>query len=46
MNLNKHYEFFNPMSVTDEIHIIGCGAIGSTIAEMYYAATRTRTEML
>ena len=34
MNLNKHFEFFNPMTVTDEVHIIGCGAIGSTIAEM------------
>lgn len=34
MNLNKHFEFFNPIEVTDEIHIIGCGAIGSTIAEM------------
>lgn len=34
MNLNKHFEFFDPTSVTDEIHIIGCGAIGSTIAEM------------
>lgn len=34
MNLNKHQEFFNPNSVKEEIHIIGCGAIGSTIAEM------------
>lgn len=34
MNLNKHREFFNPTQVTDEIHIIGCGAIGSTVAEM------------
>lgn len=34
MNLNKHFEFFDPTSVEDEIHIIGCGAIGSTIAEM------------
>lgn len=34
MNLNKHFEFFNPMNVTEEIHIIGCGAIGSTVAEM------------
>lgn len=34
MNLNKHFEFFNPIEVVDEIHIIGCGAIGSTIAEM------------
>jgi len=34
MNLNKHLEFFNPLDVNKEIHIIGCGAIGSTIAEM------------
>lgn len=33
MNLNKHREFFNPDSFNDEIHIIGCGAVGSTIAE-------------
>lgn len=34
MNLNKHFEFFNPTEIKDEICIIGCGAIGSTIAEM------------
>lgn len=34
MNLNKHLEFFNPTEVEEEIHIIGCGAIGSTLAEM------------
>lgn len=34
MNLNKHIEFFNPTEIDDEIHIIGCGAIGSTVAEM------------
>jgi molybdopterin/thiamine biosynthesis adenylyltransferase len=34
MNLNKHFEFFNPLDVTEEVHIIGCGAIGSTVAEM------------
>lgn len=33
MNLNKHREFFNPEELIKEIHIIGCGAIGSTIAE-------------
>lgn len=33
MNLNKHREFFNPDEFNDEIHIIGCGAVGSTIAE-------------
>ena len=34
MNLNKHFEFFDPTNITDEIHIIGCGAIGSTAAEL------------
>lgn len=34
MNLNKHQEFFDPTQVKEEIHIIGCGAIGSTVAEM------------
>ena len=33
MNLNKHREFFDPDNFNNEIHIIGCGAIGSTIAE-------------
>lgn len=33
MNLNKHREFFDPEELDDEIHIIGCGAVGSTIAE-------------
>lgn len=33
MNLNKHREFFDPDSFEDAIHIIGCGAVGSTIAE-------------
>ncbi len=34
MNLNKHIEFFNPALVTEPIHIIGCGALGSHIAEL------------
>ena len=36
MNLNKHYEFFDPdvHLKNTSIHIIGCGAIGSTVAEM------------
>ncbi len=33
MNLVKSYEFFQPEKVTDRIHIIGCGSVGSTIAE-------------
>lgn len=34
MNLIRQEEFFSPIKVTDEIHIIGIGAIGSHIAEM------------
>jgi hypothetical protein len=33
MELKKSLEFFNPSKVTEEIHIIGLGAIGSHIAE-------------
>jgi len=33
MNLAKSYEFFKPEDCTSRIHIIGCGAIGSHIAE-------------
>lgn len=30
----KHQEFFNPDLLTDDVHIIGVGAIGSHVAEM------------
>ena len=33
MDLSKSYEFFKPEMCKDRIHIIGCGAIGSTVAE-------------
>lgn len=33
MNLSKSYEFFKPESCRGRIHIIGCGAVGSTVAE-------------
>ena len=33
MDLSKSYEFFKPDKVKDRIHIIGCGSVGSTIAE-------------
>lgn len=33
MDLTKSYDFFNPNSVKQMIHIIGCGSIGSTLAE-------------
>lgn len=33
MNLSKSSEFFNPSMIQHSIHIIGCGAVGSTLAE-------------
>lgn len=34
MNLTKSFEFFNPQEVKGKIHIVGCGSVGSTVAEM------------
>lgn len=34
MNLIRQEEFFSPVKITDDIHIIGIGAIGSHITEM------------
>lgn len=33
MDLVKSYDFFKPETCRDRIHIIGCGAVGSTVAE-------------
>jgi len=33
MDLSKSYEFFQPEKDTSRIHIVGCGSVGSTIAE-------------
>lgn len=33
MDLSKSYEFFQPEKDTARIHIIGCGSVGSTLAE-------------
>ena len=33
MDLSKSYEFFKPESIEGRVHIIGCGSVGSTIAE-------------
>lgn len=33
MNLSKSYEFFQPDKFSDRIHIIGCGSVGSVVAE-------------
>ena len=33
MNLSKSYEFFQPEKDDSKIHIVGCGSVGSTVAE-------------
>lgn len=33
MNLSKSYEYFQPDKNDSRIHIIGCGSVGSTVAE-------------
>lgn len=34
MNLAKSFEFFDPGMCKDKVHIIGCGSVGSTVAEL------------
>lgn len=34
MNLNKSRDVFDPSGVREMLHIIGCGSVGSTIAEL------------
>jgi molybdopterin/thiamine biosynthesis adenylyltransferase len=34
LNLAKSYDFFKPEEVKERIHIIGCGSVGSTLAEL------------
>lgn len=34
MNLVKSQEYFNPVNVDQRCHIIGCGSVGSTVAEL------------
>ena len=34
MDLNKSLEFFDPKKVQRVVHIIGCGSIGSNVAEL------------
>ncbi len=33
MDLSKSYEFFQPEKYNTRIHIVGCGSVGSTVAE-------------
>lgn len=34
MNLSKSFEFFDPATCKDWINIVGCGSVGSTLAEL------------
>ena len=34
MNLSKSYDFFKPEEVKERIHLIGCGSVGSSVAEL------------
>lgn len=34
LNLSKSYDFFKPEDCNERIHIIGCGSVGSTVAEL------------
>ena len=42
MNLNKSYEYFKPEQCPDKLHIIGCGSVGSTVAELLVRLGLTR----
>ena len=33
MDLSKVYDFFQPDKIDGKIHIVGCGSVGSAIAE-------------
>jgi hypothetical protein len=34
LSLSKSYDFFKPESSRERLHIIGCGSVGSTLAEL------------
>jgi len=34
LNLAKSHDFFKPEDVRERIHIIGCGSVGSAVAEL------------
>ena len=33
IDLSKSLEYFDPSKVREQIHIVGCGSVGSTLAE-------------
>ena len=42
LNITKSYDFFKPEEVKERIHIIGCGSVGSTVAELLVRFGLTR----
>lgn len=42
MDLSKSYEFLQPEKVKERIHLIGCGSVGSTLAELLARAGFTK----
>lgn len=42
LNLSKSYDFFQPEKCTERIHIVGCGSVGATIAELLARAGLTK----
>ena len=34
IDLSKSYEYFQPEKVDCRIHIVGCGSVGATVAEL------------
>ena len=42
MDLSKSYEFLQPEKVRERIHLIGCGSVGSTLAELLARAGFTK----
>lgn len=45
MNLVKSQDYFSPLSVKKQCHIIGCGSVGSTVAELLARLGITRISL-
>lgn len=42
MNISKFQDVFDPAKVTEDLHIIGCGSVGSCLAELLARSGLTR----
>lgn len=45
MNLVKSQDYFNPIDVKSKCHIIGCGSVGSTVAELLVRLGLSRIDL-